>query len=320
MRVNRGLVFWGVALVTAGIVALAVQQGYLDRTAVAGAWRLWPLILIAIGISIILARTPFALLGAIVAGLVLGTAGGALISVGPGFAVGCDGPEPASLTTREGTFSGGSASVELHFDCGTLDVHVTDGNGWRVAAGQRGGEDARIQASGSSLSVRSGDRSFVAEGKQRWEVGLGSEVTYSLQVDVNAAETGLDLGGGTFSKVTVDPNAGSIVIDLAGARVDELALSLNAGSASVTVDADSTLAGQLDVNAGSIDLCTSPDTALRIVVEDNITFSHNLDESGLNGSGNTWSTDGFSEASRQVDLRLKGNAASFTLNPEEGCS
>lgn len=320
MQINRGLVFWGVALVTAGAVALAVQQNYLDRDALAGAWRLWPVILIALGVSIVLARTPFALLGTIAAAVVLGVAGGALITVGPGVAVGCEGPEPASLTTREGTFNGGSASVELDFNCGSLVVGMADGNGWRLAAGQRGGEEPRVEASGARLSVRSGDRSFVSDGKQRWEVALGSELTYSLKVDVNAADTALDLARGSFTQLQVNPNAGSIVMNLAGAGVTELQLSLNAGSASVTVDQDSAVAGQLDVNAGSIDLCAAPGTALRIEVQDNITLSHNLDESGLSRSGETWTTEGYEAASRKVDLHLEGNAASFSLNPEEGCS
>jgi hypothetical protein len=318
MQINRGLVFWGVALVTAGVVALAVQQGYLDKDALAGAWRLWPVILIALGVSIVLARTPFAVLGTIAAAVVLGVAGGALITVGPSFA-GCGGAEPTSLATREGAFSGATASVEVDFNCGTLEVGMTDGNGWSVAAGQRGGDEPRIEATGTSLSVRSGDRSFVGDGEQRWEVLLGSDLNYSLTVDVNAADTSLGLAGGTFSVLSVDPNAGSITLDLAGASVEDFGLSLNAGSASVTVDAASAVSGELGVNAGSIDLCTAPETALRIVVQDNITFSHNLEDSGLIRSGETWVSEGFPAAERHVDLQLEGSAGSFTLNPEEGC-
>ena len=52
----------------------------------------------------------------------------------------------------------------------------------------------------------------------------------------------------------------------------------------------------------------------------NISFSHNLDESGLQRAGDTWSTPGYAGADEQVHIDLDGNAASFTLNPEGGCS
>ena len=45
MTYHRGLLFWGLALITGGAVALAAQQGYIDQDLLAGAWRLWPLVL-----------------------------------------------------------------------------------------------------------------------------------------------------------------------------------------------------------------------------------------------------------------------------------
>ena len=59
MHVNRGLVFWGVALITAGAVALALQAGWIDGSVLRDLWRFWPIALIAIGLAIIAARTPF---------------------------------------------------------------------------------------------------------------------------------------------------------------------------------------------------------------------------------------------------------------------
>src|ERR1700693_2297026 len=82
MRMNRGLLFWGLGFVSAGVVALAIQQGYLDRSAMAGTWRLWPLILVALGIALIASRTPFALAGTALAAVVIGASAGTAIAVG----------------------------------------------------------------------------------------------------------------------------------------------------------------------------------------------------------------------------------------------
>jgi hypothetical protein len=315
--INRGLVFWGIALVTAGLVALAFQQGYLDRGALAGAWRLWPVILIAIGLSIVLSRTPFAMLGTIAAALAVGAAGGALISVGPGVAS-CGGPEPASLSAREGAFTGDNASVDLDFNCGTLEMSLTDGAVWRMASGESDGHEARIEATDTSLAVSSPDRGFMG-GEQRWEIGLGSEVTYALSIDVNAATTSLNLAGGTFSELSIDPNAGSLEFDLRGTSVEAFSLDMNAGSAGFRVGGTTDLDGTVGMNAGSIELCAEPDTALRFTVDENLTFSHDLDESDLVRTGDTWTSANFDTADRRINLLLEGNAASFSLNPEGGC-
>jgi cell wall-active antibiotic response 4TMS protein YvqF len=321
LHVNRGLVFWGIALVTAGIVALAVQQGYLDRASLTGAWRLWPVVLIAIGLSIILARTPFAVLGTIVAGLVVGAAGGVLISVGPGLAS-CGGGDVGRTDTSSGEFTlPGPATVRLDFNCGTLDLGLTDGNQWDATTSRRDDTPAQLEATANSLEIRSPDEGLSeGAGRQQWTVDLGSDITYDLSVSVNAATSTFDLARGQFSRLAVEPNAGSLSIDVSGAQVTEFSLSMNAGAATMVIDEASELAGVISMNAGSLELCAAPGTAVQFIVDANLTFAHNLDESGLDQAGDTFTSPGFEGAAHKVVLRLEGNAASFDLNPEDGCA
>ena len=319
MNYHRGLLFWGLALITGGAVALAAQQGYIDREALAGAWRLWPLILVAIGVSILVSRTPFAIVGTLVAALVVGSAAGALIAVGPVVA-GCGGAEPTNLTTEQGQF-GDAARVTLDFNCGTLEVGTTDGNEWSVASGRRGGDPARITASSDRLHVESSnDDGWLSDGRQRWIVGLPTATSYQLEVTPNAADTTIDLAGGSFTSVSVNPNAGSVSLDLTDAEVDSLHVSLNAGSVAVIIGEGLSMDASMSVNAGSIEVCTADGVALSVTTNENIAFSHNLDEEGLQQVGDTWSTPGYADAADRVQIDLDGNAASFTLNPEGGCS
>jgi hypothetical protein len=319
MKYHRGLLFWGIALVTGGAVALAAQQGYIDRDALVGAWRLWPLILVAIGVSLLASRTPFALVGTVVAALVVGAAGGALIAVGPGLAA-CGGADPSDLATEQGTF-GDAAQVSLDFNCGTLEVGTTEGDQWTVASGRRDGNPARITADRDRLHVESSQRDgWWERGRQHWTIGLPAATTYELEITPNAADATIDLGGGTFTSVSLSPNASSVRLILSDAQVDNLDLSLNAGSAVVLIGAGTSMDATMSVNAGSIEVCTASGVALSVTTDANITFSHNLDEAGLQHVGNTWSTPGFADADDQVQIDLDGNAASFTLNPDGGCS
>ena len=92
MRVNTGLIFWGVALITAGVVALAVQAGAIAAESAQELWRFWPVIIIVIGLAVIAARTPFAVIATVVAGLVVGGMAGTLVAGFPdGFSFGCEG-------------------------------------------------------------------------------------------------------------------------------------------------------------------------------------------------------------------------------------
>lgn len=322
MRYHRGLLFWGLALITGGAVALAAQQGYIDRDWLAGAWRLWPLILVAIGLSILLRHTRGAIIGTIVVALVVGTAGGALIAVGPG-TFSCGGADPTKLTTRQGTF-GDSANVQLDFNCGTLKVGMSGNDQWTVASGQTGSATTQITADSGQLQVRSeGGSNWFNSGRQRWNVSLPTATAYRLSINPNAADTTVDLRGGHFTSVSVHPNAGSVALVVGDAQVNDLNLSLNAGSASISVGEGADLTGSLSVNAGSIELCTPNAVAITLTVKENITFSHNLDSSGLGRDGDTWSLvppvpSGISLAF--VNLHIEGNAGSFALNPVGGCS
>jgi hypothetical protein len=323
MRYHRGLLFWGLALITGGAVALAVQQGYIDRSWLAGAWRLWPLILVAIGLSILLARTPAATIGTVVAALVVGTIAGSLIVVGGNFT--CGGADPTSLTTRQGAF-GNSATVQLEINCGTLKLGMDNAGlgsaSWSVAFGHSGGSDPAISADSDRLEIRSPTDSWFDQGRQRWDVTLPLAPSYALDISPNASETTVNLAGGTFTSVSLQPNAGSVFLDLTDAKVGNVDLSLNAGSASIVIGGGADVRGSLSVNAGSIDLCTPGAFEINLTVKENITFSHNLAHSNLVRKGDTWSSISshpFGGGS-VVNLQITGNAGSFTLNPEGGCS
>ena len=317
MQVNRGLVFWGVGLVTAGAVALAIQNDLIAADVARDAWRYWPVVLIVIGLSVIAARTPFALVATMAAGIVAGALVGTLV-VGIPEGLGCGGAIDDRVTA-DGTF-GGAAMVELDFNCGDLDVQAGAGDAWALDAGFAEGAEPQISSDGDSLRVRANERVVIglANARQDWDVTLPSDVVLALDVTANAGSSNLSLGGMELSDLGVDMNAGDIDVDLAGASVAELSVSANAGSISMIVDEGSALDGSISVNAGSVDLCVADGTAIEISVSDsNITFSHNLDDSGLSRSGDTWrSGDGAAD----VTLEIEGNAARFTYNPTGGCS
>lgn len=318
MQINRGLIFWGVALITAGAVALAIQGQVIPSDSARQAWRLWPLLLVVIGLAVIASRTPFGAVATLLAGLVAGGLAGTLVAGVPdGLEIGCGG-EPTEVVSADGSFAT-DGEVALDLSCGELAVTTQPGTDWSVEARHGSDEEPEISSDADSLRVRAEGGGFIGftDSRQLWDVVLPTDATLGLAVDSNAASAQLDLDDADLSSLEIDANAGSVTVALPGAEVRALTVDANAGSISIDADASTVLAGSVEMNAGSLELCVPNESAVVITMEDeNVTFSHNLDERGFTRQGDTWSSG---DGDPDVRLDVSGNAASFTFNPEEGC-
>jgi hypothetical protein len=320
VRVNHGLLFWGLAFLSAGVAALATQQGFIDRALLADAWRLWPLILIALGIALIASRTPLAWLGTGLAAVIIGLVAGSAFAFGPGIAISCAAGTPSggALETHSGTFHQ-AASLDWHQDCGSLEVTMVDGSDWTVAVGSEGGSQPSVEASSDSLDIRSqGGAAFLDRRRERWEVSLPRQTSYDADVESNGGNATLNLAGSHFSRLAVQPNAGAIHLDLSDAEVQDLDVQLNAGSVDIRATIGSSLQGAIEMNAGSLKLCAPDDVPLRITTS-GTAFGTNLDGTTLRRSGDTWESATYASARTRITLTVHGNAGSFNLYPPGEC-
>ncbi len=179
MHINRGLLFWGLALVTAGVVALAAAQGWIDIPIMADLWNLWPVILIVVGLAIVLSRTPFAVIGVIVAALVVGVAGGAPSSL-PDRASAAAARLGARRRPPMASSRTSTAAVELDMNCGDLSVGLADGSAWQAVTTTEGEQQVSLEADAGSLEIRSNTGGFpFSNDRQEWDLTLGRDVAYT---------------------------------------------------------------------------------------------------------------------------------------------
>jgi hypothetical protein len=327
MSVDRRLANLGIFLLILGAIPLAVSQGWLARDTVSHALDLWPLILIGIGLGLILRRTPLHFAGGLLVAATGGTMLGALLAGGLSLGtLGCGGvsavADPAVLD-EHGTFSGGTTDVVLRATCAHLSIAPAPGSGWGVTVNGRANARPALQQAANRLDVRSPDRPsvgpFETGGGARWTVTLGTGITYALDVNLNAGEVTIDLGGLRLDAVTVQGNAvGNSHLLLHDAIVGRLDAQVNAGDLTIALPAGADLTGRVQANAASVALCADPGTGLRLRNTSVIT-GDNFASAGLLRSGTTWESPGIGSAAHVVDLVLDGAAASFALNPSEGC-
>jgi hypothetical protein len=324
MRLDRRFVNWGLFFIVLGAVPLAVQQGWLDEDVARRAWQLWPLLIVAAGIGLLLRRTAFEPLGGLLAAVTAGAMLGGIIAGGLSFSGigGVCGGQGQAFPGQQGTFDGANARVRLDLNCGDLRVTTAAGTSWSLTGSGDDGLAPEVTAAGDSLAIESRDRSgfFVFGGSERddWAIVLPTGPTLDLESAVNAASARLDLPDARLSSARVSVNAGSTRLDLTGASVGNLIVRVNAGSASVVLP-NSSMTGSLEANAGSIEFCAPPGAGLRISTNDNPASANNFSDRGLAQSGATWETPGYASAAVRIDLRATANAASLTLNPEDGC-
>jgi hypothetical protein len=315
MRIRRGLLFWGLFLIPLGAIPLLVRAGILPDDLFTDVWRWWPLLLIGLGLALLLERGRAGLAGTVVVALLLGTLAGSVLASGiptVGTVGGCLGPTGETEDfDREGTFAGDSTAT-LEVDCGTLDLTTEPGSGWRAHADYRG-EAPRLESTGTSLTLRkptSGE-----SHRQDWTIALGADAIRDIGLQLNAGSATAVLAGATLDSLNADTNAGDLTIDGTGAAIDDLNAQVNAGRLRITLT--SATSGSLQVNAGAIELCVPPDADLELDVQEQLTFVTNLGDRGLSHDGETWTRPG---TGPEIDLEVQGNVASFTLDPERGCT
>jgi hypothetical protein len=326
VRINRRFLDWGVFFIALGAVPLLVRQGLLSNATAAEAWRLWPLVIVGIGIGILLRRTPAAFAGGLLVAATFGLVLGGLLASGPGLSglSGCGDPNAgvATATSQSAGSFVGPASARIRMDCGVLRVSTQPGNGWSFQGTDPQGGGAVVTGGPASLDVTAPARSDAfwnqaGAHNRSWQLSLPRDVQLDLTVNVNAGSGRIDLGGSHLGVLNAEVNAADVHLDLTGASVSSLQVKVNAGAGHLSLPAASNVSGILQVNAGSLDLCLPAGAGLRLHARKTLS-STGFGNAG-EWAGDTWTSSDYAAAATRIDLQLDANLAAVNLNPSGGC-
>ena len=321
MHIRRGFLDWGIFLIVLGAVPLAVRLGWLDAAAVADAWRLWPLIIVGLGVGLILGRTSLAPLGGVLVAVTFGIVIGAALAVGPRLGIACLAPGggvPSGAPVQSGVFTGGAAVIDLHVACGELAVSASGPSGWSVDASRWPDGAVDVQGGPASLSARPGNGAgnlFSDRGEARLGVTLPTATTLDLALTVDAGTLAADLGEADISSLSASLNAADGRIDLADARVGHFSLSVNAADTNLTLPATATR-GSASVNAASLKVCVPLGVGLRVTSSE--TLASTNFQGGFRRDGDAWESDDWATAGVRSELTLSVNLGSATVR-RGGC-
>ena len=324
MRIDRDMLGWGVFFLVAGGVSIGVQQGAIPATFLDHWSSFWPLILVGIGLSLILARTALDLVGGLIIAATFGLMVGGALTVGFG-GIGdvTNGPcgtndDRAPFAPVTGTFSG-RAEVAIDLDCGAVAIAPAPGSGWEVTGRDGSADGPDIESAPDLLDIesRSDGPISLLDGRADWSIVIPTDPQLDIALDVNAGSLVADLTGATIGEFDLELNASSAEVDLGdAAALDAFLLDINAASV-IAILPDLSFTGGVDANAGSVALCVPSEAGLRIRTGDSVLSSNDFAEAGLTEQNGIWSTPGYTDADAQIDLDVDANAASISLLDEE---
>jgi hypothetical protein len=323
MKINRNLFGFGLFFIVFGAFILGVRQGWIPTEVAERSWQLWPLLLIAAGLSMIFAGRPGAGLGGLIAAVCLGVMAGGLVAAGGGLQIGCGGDDASTPFARESGELPDKAHVGISFHCGELTVGTGAGSNWAVEGSSGDGKPPTIRRETDGVRFEAADEAGVfgfRGARERWSITLPTEPTIDLDVELNAGAGTLTPRGAHLASIAATVNAGSLRIDLRDvAAASTLDGTVNAGSAVVWLP-NLPLEGDLTVNAGSLSICAAEDVGLRLTTGDNPISSNNFEDEGLVRSGDAWETPEFATAAIRIALDVQANAGSVSLNPRQACT
>jgi hypothetical protein len=320
MHVRRGFINWGIFLICVGAVPLAVQLNVIDRDTATSLLRLWPLILIGIGLGLLLRFSRAQALGGFVVAATFGVLVGVFFAAGfPSVAGACNGEQTGTPITRNGAVSGSRLDLTVELTCGEMSLTRAPGGAWSVDV-RAGNDTPLIEPVDDSLRLRSVTVNrfpFGTDQRESWQVVLPADKEITTFLTVNAATLNATLGNGPLISVSATYNAAEGRIDLSGTNTSTLNGTFNASTIGLILPSAS-FNGSITINAATLKLCSAPAVGLRITYDDTLS-SQNFAEAGLTQSGQTWQSANYSSAETRAELHVSANVSTMTLNPVGGC-
>jgi hypothetical protein len=285
-----------VILIGLGVIFLLNSLGLLAWSVWEVIFRLWPVLLIAVGLEIILNRLSAwgSLLALVLTAVILA---GAFWLLGPGIGTR---QVVAGEEVRQALGEASQARVVIEPSVGSLHIEALPESAnlvegvIRVGRGQRVKRDFAIAGKTATFTLRSEGETigpfFWWGDQQNWELGLAPEVPLLLEVSFGVGQADMDLTGLTVSNLKV---------------------SMGVGQTKVTLPDQGRFQATIDSAIGETIVVIPAGMAARIHVDTGLAVSDLPD--GYQQRDDVYTSPGYASADDHVDLEVSQAIGKITI-------
>jgi hypothetical protein len=315
---KRHSLFWPILLVGIGITWLLVNLGYIPAFNLGQLLKLWPILLIVMGIDIIFGRrypwagTVIGLLAVagIITFMVLSPSLG--IQAAPQLKTETFSEPVGAATSAKYYLEGSSAPIAVEaIKTGDELVHavITHRSIFNFDVSGTDKKTVRLSETTDSSSWLSWD--FTTE-RTNWDVALAQNIPSEMILNGGSGSIDINLSDIELTSLRADMGSGSSDFVLPALKNSyEVEVDSGSGSVQVVIPKDASLTFSLSSGSGSVNVTIPAGSALQVEVFDEGSGSLHL-PSGLArvsaaGSGNSlgvWQTAGFDSAKTKIYLKI----------------
>lgn len=294
---NSNKLFWGLLLLAVGILWLLGNLGVISGDFWIEIWRLWPLLLVLWGISLLIGKDSkfglvFSALSVVI--VLLAILGFGWLYNNQKILTGDSNSTSISEPLEAGTTSG-----DLNLKFGAAKMNISSGTDKFVegSADTFSGVDISRSTSGATQKVEIDQVSnkpvfWGGRGRNTIDLKLNESIPYDLNLDTGASQFDLDLSKLKITAFTINGGATSGEVKLSN-LTNECDVEIASGASSFTLKVPQNSALKIDNKAGL--------------------SSNNFKNLNLEQDGNVWQTAGYNGAEKRIKITFSAGASSINI-------
>jgi len=289
-----GSLFWGLLFVLLGGLLLADNLNWLE-VHWENVWMLWPIIIIAIGLSIMSIKN----IAWKIITLVLAVTAVVLV----GYAVLGDNVAPVKVdnyTVAQAVDNKDIARADVIIKAGASKINIDAKDQAEIVNANLESNNSKLDeqssVSGSTQTVELTMATlnrwwFGSNAKNNLDISLGTKLPTDFSMDFGAADAYIDLSQAKVENITIKTGASSTTLKI-GDKVDQVAADIESGVSSIVIRVPSGSGVKLNISNG-------------------LTSKHlaDLEDRG----GDMYESPNYDTATKKIDITAKIGVASFTV-------